>query len=104
MPVQEIHSGDFGTVLNIQLLDGTSPVDVSNASFVNIIFRKPSYPPTTYTRQATLVGDGTAGQVQYIPVSGEIDMLGTWQIQGYIVNASGAWHSDVAVFKVVPNL
>lgn len=103
----EIHLNDIGTVFRTTIkdkaCDGTSSVlDVSAATTLNLIFKKPG--GTVVTKSASFTTDGTDGQIEYITVDGDLDEVGNWQIQAYIVLPSGSWRSDKGTFYVHENL
>lgn len=103
----EIHLGDIGTIFRVTLYDkacdGTSAVlDISGATTLEMIFKAPSGAKTTQT--ATLTGDGTDGQLEYVTVADDLDEVGEWKIQVYVVFPSGSWRSDIGKFTVYANL
>jgi len=103
MPIEEIHLNDIGTVIRVTLYDGSSVVDVSNASTLQLLFKKPDN--TLLTKTAVLTGDGTDGQVQYITVAGDLNVMGKWAVQARIVDiSSNEWKSSVSTFRVHDNL
>ena len=103
MPViEEIHLNDIGTVFRDTLYDGSTVLDVSGASDIELIFKKPN--KTLLTTTASLTTDGTDGQVQYTSASGDLDQLGEWQMQTRVEFAPNQWFSNVQKFRVYKNL
>ena len=105
--IEETHLNDIGTVFRITVYDtdssGTASVlNISAATTLQIIFRKPN--GTSLTKTAAFTTDGADGQMQYTTVDGELDTAGTWNIQSYIVSSDGSWRTDVGSFKVYENL
>ena len=97
-----IHVGDVGTVFRITLADCGDPVDVSQATASTITFKKPD--ETLVTQTASFTTDGTDGQVQYVTITGDLDLPGTWRIQAAITLPDGFWRSNISKFKVYANL
>lgn len=102
MPADEIHVGDVGTVFIVTIKDGDDLVDISSATTKSLLFRKPN--GDLLTKTASLVNDGTDGQMKYISVSGDIDVDGTWTLQGLVAIGTGSWHTDLHTFKVHRNV
>lgn len=100
----EIHEGDVGTAFKITVKDEDDVViDISSATLKQIWFQKAD--GSVSTKTATLVTDGTDGQMQYITVDDDLDQTGKWKIQGYIeIGSSRKVHTDVSEFKVWANL
>ncbi len=93
-----------GLQLLVSFVDNLgNPVSVAGASGVFVLLKNPS--GVTATKTATIVGDGTDGQIQYALLSGDIDIPGTWQYQGKITYGGGlVFFSEVKRIKVRANL
>jgi len=102
MSANEIHEGDIGTLFKATFKDGTTVVDISTATTKQLIFKKPS--GSELEKDASFYTDGTDGILTYTTVSGDLDEIGTWKVQGYVVLVSGSWKSDIHTFKVYRNL
>ena len=102
MAADEIHVGDIGTVFSVTVKDGTTVVDISNASTKQILLQDPD--GTTQTKTAEYETDGTDGVIKYTTVSGDLTLAGTWKIQAKVVITAGTWNTDVQEFKVYANL
>ncbi len=99
----EIHKLDIGTVLTTTIKDGTSIVDISGATTKDIILGKPD--GTSLTNAGTFTTDGTDGKIYYTTILNDLDQIGWWKIQGYIVSSSGGeWRSDIGNFEVHKNI
>lgn len=99
----QIHVNDVGTVFELVLKDECNKlVDLSAATALQILFTKPS--KSTLTKTAVLTNDGTDGKINYVAIAGDLDEVGSWQVQGRVTTAGGAWSSSVSKFKVHPNL
>lgn len=101
-----IHNGDLGTtfLLTITEADGTTAVDVSTATKLQMIFEDPA--GTSTTKTASLNTTGTDGKIKYVSESGLIDVVGTWRVQGYVEFGGGTskYYSTVTEFMVYDNL
>ena len=110
MAANEVHLNDIGTVFEITLKDeGNSPeiVDVSTAATMEIIFQKPN--GTSVTQTASFTTDGTDGKIEYTTLTGDLDTVGLWKIQGHVVLGTASpinaqWRSDIDEFEVFDNL
>lgn len=102
MAVEEIHRNDIGTVFNITVKDGDEVVNLSGATTLNLIFKKPN--GDIVTKAAVVITDGTDGGIKYTTVDGDLDVAGMWRMQGFIVLGSNSWSTDIISFKVYPNL
>lgn len=102
MPANEIHLDDIGTKFLLTVKDGSSAVDVSSASTKQIIIKKPT--GTTLTKAAAFNSDGTDGKLSYTIISGDLDEVGTYQLQGKVIITDGTFSTDITKFKVHRNL
>ena len=105
--IEELHNGDIGTIIRATIrdlqADGSKIIlDISSASLMELIFRKPD--GTKITQTAVFTTDGTNGQIEYVILIGDIDQDGDWKVQGRVVLPSGDWKSDIKTFKVHENL
>jgi hypothetical protein len=102
MAAGEIHVGDVGVAIRVQLYDETNKVvDVSGVT-VQMVLRPPV--GTNLLVNATYVNDGKDGLIQYITQVGDLNKAGNWKLQSIINFATGPVHSDVTTFKVYPNI
>lgn len=98
-----IHAGDVGTQLLITVTDCGTLVDISTATSLSIFIRKPD--ATILSRTGVLYTDGTDGKMYYATVAGDLDVAGSYKIQGKVGLASGAVHStSLSTFRVECNL
>lgn len=98
----QVHLNDIGTSFRCTVEDDSGVVDISTASTLQLIFRKPS--GTIITRTAVLVSGGVDGIMEYVTVSGDIDETGFWQYQGRVVIGSNSWKTDIKNEQVYANL
>ena len=101
---KEIHQYDTGTRFLITVKDGNDTVDISNASYRQLTFRKPS--DTLLTKIASVFTDGSAssGVMYYDTIAGDLNEVGVWKLQGKIALPSGTYYTDIYTFKVHCNL
>jgi len=100
--LEEIHLNDIGTVFRATLYDGSTIVDVSGATTLELVFGKPD--GTSSAKTATFTDDGVDGQIQYTVVDGDLDQLGDWKIQAHIILLGGEWRSNIDNFRVYKNI
>jgi hypothetical protein len=100
----EIHQYDIGTRFLITVKDDDEFVDISNASYRQLSFRKPS--DTVVVKIASVFNDGSAvsGVMYYDTIGGDLDEVGIWKMQGKIALPSGTYYTDIYSFKVHCNL
>jgi|TARA_B100002052_G_scaffold465_1_gene448 hypothetical protein len=98
----QIHVGDVGTTLIVTILDNGSVVDISSATSLQILIRKPD--ATTLTKAGILTTDGSDGKMQHVSVTGDFDQPGNYRIQGKVDISGGTYSSSVGSFKVHCNL
>ena len=98
-----IQQNDTGTIIRVTVKDCNDvAIDISAATDLSIIFKKPS--GTTITATGSLYTDGTDGIITYTVASGLLDEIGTWKIQASYESPNGSWKSDFKSFKVHRNL
>ena len=103
MSANEIRVGDVGTTFEDTVKDQDGEiVDISTASNLDMIFRKPDDTPVVQT--ADLTGDGSDGKMEYVTVEGDLDQAGEWQRQGLVEVGGGIWRTDIKKFRVYDNL
>lgn len=98
----EIHYGDIGVNFNITVMNGTAVLDVSNADNISIIFQKPD--GSDLIKTASLITDGTDGNIRYTTIVGDLDQVGTWQIQAKVDFTASVFSTDIQKFKVYRNI
>jgi hypothetical protein len=103
MPAGEIHKDDIGIRFLVTVLDENGDAkDISSATTKQFIFQKPS--GELLTASASFVNGGTDGQLSYTSVSGDLDEIGLWRLQVYVVYTGGSKKSDVGNFRIYRNL
>jgi|TARA_R100000008_G_scaffold76973_1_gene57146 hypothetical protein len=98
----QIHVNDIGTQLIGTVKDSGAIVDISSASSITMIIKKPDQ--TTSTKTASFNSDGSDGKMKYVTVSGDLDQAGNYKIQGKVVIGSATYYSSISTFKVYCNI
>lgn len=101
--VEQIHKGDIGTVFEATIRDGCDIQPVDGATTLQIKFRKPDN-ETVLPKTAIFKTDGTDGIIQYVSEAGDLDEVGDWKIQGFVVLPAGSFNSNIEDFEVFDNL
>lgn len=97
--IEEIRLGDVGTTFRGTIYDESDAVlDISSATTKQLLFKKPD--GTVVPKTASFFTDGTDGKLQYTSVSGDINAIGRWQLEPYVITPQGEWHGSVAEFLV----
>ena len=98
----QIHFDDVGTTLLGTIIDDGSAVDISSASSIKMIIKKPDQ--TSSTKTASFNTDGTDGKMKYVIVSVDVDQVGNYKLQVKVVIGSATYYSSVSTFKVYCNI
>jgi len=98
----EIHVNDIGTRFLATIQDNGDIVDVSNASIINMIIKKPD--DEVVHKTANLLTDGTDGKIYYDTIAGDLDEAGQYKLQGRVSLPSGTYYTDIYTFHVHCNL
>lgn len=78
-------------------------IDCSGASAKNIYLYKPS--GVVLTKAAAFKTDGADGVLKYTTISGDLDEVGTYKVQGFVVDSAGnEWWSDIHSQRFLANL
>ena len=103
MSENEIRVGDVGTIFRDTVKDQDKViVDISSASNLDMIFRKPD--GVAVVKTAVLTGDGTDGEMEYVTITDDLDQPREWQRQGLVEVGGGEWRTDIKKFMVHENL
>lgn len=103
MVKDEIHKNDIGTLFKLTVKDeDSSVVNLSSASTKEILIEKPD--TTVLTKTASFTTDGTDGLIEYNTISGDIDTIGKYKIQGKVILSGSTWYTDIKTFYVNDNL
>lgn len=99
----DLHVNDYGTVITVQLLDRSSPVDLS-VSGTTVTFRFADPDGNATDKTGSVVGDGVDGICTYTLAGELLDEAGEWSLQIIVSNDGGQWSSEVYEFDVESNL
>lgn len=98
----EIHVNDIGTRFLLTIQESGSGVDISSASSISLIFKKPD--DEVIYRSGILYTDGTDGKVYYDTISGDLDEAGQYKLQARVALPSGTYYTDIYNFITHCNL
>ena len=100
----EIHTNDIGTRFLITVKDDGTVVDLTGATLKQLTFKKPD--DSKIVRTATAGGGGAelSGVMYYDSVSGDLDGVGMYKLQGKVSIPSGTYSTDIYSFHVYCNL
>ena len=93
---------DIGTLLIATVVEKGKPVPLPGDTVAIFRIQKPN--GTVLTKTATIVGDGSSGQVQYVIVEGDLDSTGTYYFQGKVSFDGGSWSSGIQAKKIEDTL
>jgi hypothetical protein len=101
-----MHVGDWGTPIEMAILNRSNnkPLPLGGLTSSYFLFQPPVGTP--FTKDAELVSPpgGTDGKLVYVIEEGVITEAGDWQIQGFITDDVGEWHTDIETFTVGENI
>ncbi len=98
----EIHKDDVGNIFRVTVVEDGAAIDVSASSTKQIFFKKPD--GMKLTKTATFTVDGSDGRIEYAVIAGDLDQIGIYRIQAYVVIGSNYYYSEIQSFKVYDNL
>ena len=79
-------------------------VDLSTVVSYDITFERPGG-QTAFVRTPTFITNGVDGGIFYVTPIGELDIDGSWKVQGLIVDAGGEEYPfDTQRFSVEPKI
>ncbi len=95
----EARKNDVGVILRGTVKEGGTPLDVSAATLLELLLTPPRGEPRT--RAVVFFTDGSDGIVDYVTVGGDLNVVGTWQVQIHAVFATGLDVTSAAVELIV---
>jgi hypothetical protein len=98
----EIHVNDVGTRFLATIKDDGVVVDISAASSITMVFKKPD--DVIVNKTGTTLTDGTDGKVYYDTLAGDLEEAGHYKLQAKVVLTSGTYYTDIYTFQVHCNL
>jgi len=98
------HVGDSGILFKFRAIkaEDLQPMDISTATEMYMLFKKPD--GTSFYTEAQFSTDGSDGYIQYTSIAGDLDTVGTWQVQGFITLPSFSGRLEKKKFKVESSL
>ena len=100
----ELRKNAIGVTLTITFKDDSdSAIDVSSATTKSIYLQDPAGTVNTHTADFTT--DGSDGKIKYTTAAtSDLDLCGTWRIQGHVSSSSWNYKSTWDDFVVHGNL
>jgi len=99
----EIHLGYIGLILRPTIKDEDDVVvNVSTATTKQIKLEKPD--GTQIAKTAAFYTNGSDGIIQYTTIAADIDQVGRWKAQGYIVTPTRTFGTSIHTFDVKGNI
>ena len=92
---------DIGTIIRLtitQTSDNAVLDGLESASTKQIFIKKPS--GTVLEKTASYYTDGTDGIIQYTTISGDLDEVGEYEVQGYVVIGSAEYRTETKRMEV----
>lgn len=98
----EIHINDIGTRFLATIQDSGEVVNISGASQIQMIFKRPN--DDVFYRVGNFLTNGTDGKVYYDTASGDLVDAGLHKLQAKVYLPSGTYYTDIYSFQVHCNL
>lgn len=100
MAANEIHVGDVGTVFSLNIYQDGELADLSPAIDLKFIFLKPD--GVCIERTASIGANNHI--MTYTSIAGDLDVAGSWKMQGKVTFAASSFSTDAQKFKVYDNI
>jgi len=97
----ELHKNDIGTFIYVDLTDQKQVLPLADATTKQYKIKKPS--GTKVTGEVDLLTDSTDGMLEYVTESGDLNEVGSYEIQVYIASPDWTGHSQKGRFTVYAN-
>jgi hypothetical protein len=108
MREESLQVGAIGAKIEVLIVEfdnaanADAPVDLSSASTLSIRLKRPDN--TTVSRTGIISTNGTDGKMHMLTIDGDINIEGTYYIQGKVIFAGWDGYSSVGKFEVNDNL
>ena len=108
MKEESLQVGAVGAEIEVFIVEfdnetnADAPVDLSSATNLVIELKRPDN--TTVSRTGIISTDGTDGKMYMLTIDGDINIDGTYYIQGKVVLAGWNGYSSIGKFEVNDNL
>lgn len=100
----KIHVNDIGTELVILFVNEQGEaIDISTAHIKKIYIKKPGI-LNPLEKDAVFDTDGTDGLARHDAIAGDLDVAGTYKIEGYVVVGTKEWWTEPFSFSVYETL
>ena len=100
--IAEAHVNDVGTEIRLTLTDGGFAVDLTGATELKILLRKPS--GAVVEKDAGVVGDATSGVINCYTATDDLDEAGLYEVQARIALPAWSGHSASRQLRVHANV
>ena len=102
MAWEDIHTDDYGWVGKLTLKQDGTAVDISSYTTWVYILKDPA--GTTASKVAAFATDGTNGVLAYTILTGDIDSVGSWEVQARISKVGAQITSEPHTFLVADRI
>lgn len=100
----EVQVSSFGWNFDLRVVDSVGvPIDISAATTMEFLAKKPSA-SSSMILAAAFITDGIDGRLRHVVATGEIDTVGTWQVQTHVIMPGAELFSSILFFDVKANL
>jgi len=79
-----------------------APINLSSATKLEFRLKPKQVKAVGKKATATLVGDGSAGQIKFTTTISTFDVPGDWDVQGYVTLAGYDGYTTTSIIKVLP--
>src|SRR5688572_23744786 len=97
-----IQVGVIGLVITLTITEDDVAVNIASATTKQIKIRKPD--GTLMTKTAAFTTNGSDGKVTYTTVADDIDLVGEYKAQAYVIMTGFTGHSTIVLFDAQRNL
>jgi len=100
---QGFRLNDYGSNIILTVIDSSGvEFDLSTSIEKKYIFKKPD--GILIEKDVSLYTDGFDGKLLYVVEQNLLDVTGVWEVQAFVSNPLGRWHSNITSFLVWENL
>ena len=97
-----IQVGAIGLIITLTITEDDVAVNISSATTKQIKIRKPD--GTVMAKTAAFTTNGSDGKVTYTTIAGDIDLVGEYKAQAYVVMTGFMGHSTIVTFDAKRNV
>jgi len=104
MAIKEIAAKSAGIVFlaTIKDTDTKEPINLSSASKLEFRLKAKQVKAIGKKVTATVVGNGSAGQMKFTTTTSTFDVPGDWDVQGYVTLIGYDGYTTTSIIKVLP--